>query len=116
MFCTQWDGMRSIIPSRVTRPRLRLAPTLRFPTMSLALNLRSPELTTAYRSILDGDPNVNWALFTYQGANDLKVQGSGAGGLEELEEEFSDGRSVFTPILDRLSPVTEVCLGFNTPL
>ncbi|KAF9511348.1 hypothetical protein BS47DRAFT_1377186 [Hydnum rufescens UP504] len=39
-----------------------------------------------------GIPNVNWALFTYQGANDLKVQGTGAGGLEELEEEFSDGR------------------------
>jgi drebrin-like protein len=83
--------------------------------MSLALNLRSPYLTTAYRSVLDGNPDTNWALFTYQGANELRVQGTGSGGLEELEEEFSDGRSVSTPIQDRLSLVTEACSGFNTP-
>ena len=83
--------------------------------MSLALNLRSPELTTAYRSVLDGDPDVNWALFTYQGGNELKVQDTGSGGLEELEEEFSDGRSVSTPILDRLPPFMKVYSGSNTP-
>jgi len=32
---------------------------------------------------------------TYEkGSNDLKVQATGDGGLEELEEEFSDGRYV----------------------
>lgn len=56
-----------------------------------ALNLRSPDLTEAYNAVLSGDPNTNWALFSYSG-NDLKVSGTGNGGLEELEEEFSDGR------------------------
>lgn len=36
---------------------------------------------------------IDWAIFAYEkGTNDLKVQSTGNGGLEELEEEFSDGR------------------------
>jgi hypothetical protein len=56
-----------------------------------ALNLRSPDLAAAYKAVLSGDPNANWVLFSYSG-NDLKVSGTGSGGLEELQEEFSDGR------------------------
>jgi drebrin-like protein len=59
--------------------------------MSLQVNLASPELKTAYQAVRDGDKG--WTIFTYdKGTNDLKVQASGDGGLDELEEEFSDGR------------------------
>jgi hypothetical protein len=61
--------------------------------MSLNVNLRSPEIATAYQAVVRGDPLTEWAIFTYEkGTNDLKVQSTGAGGLEELEEEFSDGK------------------------
>lgn len=56
-----------------------------------ALNLRSPDLAAAYQAVLSGDSNTNWVLFSYSG-NNLKVSGTGSGGLEELQDEFSDGR------------------------
>ena len=60
--------------------------------MSLQLNISSADILTAYQAVLNGEA-TNWALFTYdKGSNDLKLQSSGDGGLEELEEEFSDGR------------------------
>ena len=62
--------------------------------MSLQVNLSSRELTQAYQDVLNAR-GIDWALFTYEkGSNDLKVQATGDGGLEELEEEFSDGRYV----------------------
>jgi drebrin-like protein len=60
--------------------------------MSHHVNLSSRELLTTYQNILNAN-GINWALFTYEGSsNDLKVQSTGDGGLEELEEEFSVGR------------------------
>ena len=60
--------------------------------MSLQVNLSSRELLTAYQDVINAN-GIDWALFTYdKGSNDLKVQSTGDGGLEELEEEFSDGR------------------------
>lgn len=60
--------------------------------MSLQLNLANREIKDAYNQVLNAQ-GIDWALFTYEkGSNDLKVQGTGDGGLEELEEEFSDGR------------------------
>ncbi|KAJ3558512.1 hypothetical protein NM688_g880 [Phlebia brevispora] len=60
--------------------------------MSLQVNLASRDLAQAYQDVLNAR-GIDWALFTYEkGTNDLKVQGTGSGGLEELEEEFSDGR------------------------
>lgn len=67
--------------------------------MSLQLNISSKEILQTYQSIVNGD-EIDWALLTYdKGSNDLKLQSSGSGGLEELEEEFSDGRSVSYPFL-----------------
>ncbi|KAG8958213.1 hypothetical protein FRC00_002942, partial [Tulasnella sp. 408] len=61
--------------------------------MSLGVNLSSLDLRVAYEAVQSGDPDTEWAVFTYdKGTNDLKVQAKGAGGLEELAEEFSDGR------------------------
>ena len=62
--------------------------------MSLQVNLSSREILQAYQDVLNSR-GIDWALFTYEkGSNDLKVQSTGSGGLEELEEEFSDARYV----------------------
>ena len=60
--------------------------------MSLQVNLSSQDIAKAYNDVLNAN-GIDWALFTYEkGTNDLKVQSTESGGLEELEEEFSDGR------------------------
>lgn len=60
--------------------------------MSLNVNLSNRDLLTAYQDVVNAN-GIDWAIFTYEkGSNDLKVQNTGDGGLEELEEEFSDGR------------------------
>jgi hypothetical protein len=62
--------------------------------MSMQVNLSGKDLFTAYQDVINAN-GIDWALFTYdKGSNDLKVQSTGSGGLEELEEEFSDGRFV----------------------
>lgn len=72
--------------------------------MSLQVNLSSKALSDAYHDVLN-NRGINWALFTYEkGSNDLKVQSKGNGGLEELEEEFSDGRCV----IDLLAKIVQV--------
>ena len=66
--------------------------------MSLQVNLASRDLAQAYQDVLNAN-GIDWCLFTYErGSNDLKVQSTGGGGLEELEEEFSDARCVWTCI------------------
>ena len=62
--------------------------------MSLQVNLASADIAKAYQDVLNAN-GIDWCLFTYEkGSNDLKVQSTGDGGLEELEEEFSDARCV----------------------
>ena len=74
--------------------------------MSLQVNLSSKEISQAYQDVVNVN-NIDWLILTYEkGSNDLKVQATGDGGLEELEEEFSDGRYVFRSL--------EVLLLFNT--
>lgn len=46
----------------------------------------------AYNTVLKGDPKVEWVLFSLASAgNEIKVQATGSG-LDDLEEEFMDGR------------------------
>lgn len=60
--------------------------------MSHQINLSSREILPAYQNVLNAN-GIDWALFTYDGtSNDLKVQSTGDGGLDELKEEFLDGR------------------------
>jgi len=62
--------------------------------MSLQVNLSGKDLLDAYQGVINSQ-DINWVIFTYErGTNDLKVQGTGTGGLEELEQEFSDGKCV----------------------
>ncbi|CAG8559584.1 8724_t:CDS:10 [Paraglomus occultum] len=78
--------------------------------MSLKVNFAAhgKELTATYKAVLNGNEDINWGLFGYdKGTNDLKVLGSGGGGLEELEDEFNDGKIqyAFVRVID---PNTEL--------
>ncbi|SAM01148.1 hypothetical protein [Absidia glauca] len=53
----------------------------------------SKELTSAHQAVVSDSNDVNWLIYGYEkGTNDLKVQDTGDGGLEELYDEFSDGK------------------------
>jgi hypothetical protein len=59
--------------------------------MSLQVNLSSPDITKAYQDVVNAR-GMDWLILTYEKAsNDLRVQSTG-NGLEDLQEEFSDGR------------------------
>ncbi|KAG0366339.1 hypothetical protein BGZ54_005518, partial [Gamsiella multidivaricata] len=66
--------------------------------MNLHVNFASHghDLKDAYEAIIrPSDPKNgdNWALFGYdKGSNDLTVLERGNGGLEELQDEFVDGK------------------------
>jgi exonuclease V gamma subunit len=83
--------------------------------MSLQVNLTGADLQRAYQDVLN-QKEIDWALFTYEkGSNDLKLQSTGDGGLEELQDEFSDGRLVnrspFTkPVLIVFSNQDTICI------
>ncbi|KAG0349396.1 hypothetical protein BG005_011013 [Podila minutissima] len=86
--------------------------------MSLQVNFTTHgrELKAAYDAILrptDAKSGDNWAMFGYdKGSNDLKVLGQGAGGLEELEDEFVDGKIqyAFARIIDPNSQLNKFIL------
>ena len=74
------------------------------------------DLRAAYDAILrptDPKNGDNWAIFGYdKGTNDLKVLNRGNGGLEELEEEFMDGKIqyAFARIIDPNSQLNKFVL------
>lgn len=86
--------------------------------MSLQVNFTTygHELKAAYEDILrpvNPQSGNNWALFGYdKGTNDLKVLGQGSGGLEELEDEFADGKIqyAFVRIVDPYSQLNKFVL------
>ncbi|KAI9298524.1 putative drebrin family b, partial [Neoconidiobolus thromboides FSU 785] len=66
--------------------------------MSISLNLstHSKDLKSAYQTVIDKSSDTDWALFEYEkGTNDLKVSGTGDGGLEEISEEFEDDKVLY---------------------
>jgi hypothetical protein len=60
----------------------------------MSISFSAPDLQPTYQAIIDGSAHYDWALFNQTG-NELKVQATG-NGLEELEDEFMDGRSVMS--------------------
>ncbi|KAG0259227.1 hypothetical protein BG011_002782 [Mortierella polycephala] len=74
------------------------------------------DLRAAYEAILRStNPKTddNWAMFGYdKGTNDLKVLGQGSGGLEELEDEFMDGKIqyAFARVIDPYSQLNKFVL------
>lgn len=62
-------------------------------SLQVGFSAHSKELKSAYEQVIDVNSAVNWLIYTYdKGTNDLKVQATGEDGLEELSEEFIDGR------------------------
>ncbi|EXX51931.1 uncharacterized protein OCT59_023023 [Rhizophagus irregularis] len=77
-------------------------------SLSVNFNTHSKALSSTYQSVLNGDKETSWVLYGYdKGNNDLKVLEKGAGGLEELVEEFNDGKIqyAFVRVID---PNTEL--------
>ncbi|KAM7368595.1 hypothetical protein PAMP_012919 [Pampus punctatissimus] len=64
--------------------------------MAVNLSKNGPALIAAYKEVVDGKSNTNWALFTYEGnSNDIRPAGTGDGGLEEMVEELSSGKVMY---------------------
>ena len=59
-------------------------------TYTMSVQFTEPDLEPTYQSIISGGGEYDWAMFNQSG-NELKVQATGKG-LEDLEEEFMDGR------------------------
>ncbi|KAK4693655.1 hypothetical protein P7C70_g8884, partial [Phenoliferia sp. Uapishka_3] len=57
----------------------------------MAVNFSGPNLLPAYQTVLEGG-DLDWALYTLIGVNELKFVSSGSGGLDEMEDEWSDGK------------------------
>ncbi|XP_073444721.1 drebrin-like protein isoform X2 [Dendrobates tinctorius] len=66
------------------------------PIMSVNLSKNGAALQAAYKDVVDGKTRTDWALFTYEGnSNDLRLAGTGDGGLEELVDELSSGKVMY---------------------
>ena len=59
---------------------------------TMSISFSAPDLQSTYNAIIDGSTDYDWAMFNQTG-NELKVQETGSG-LDELQEEFMDGRWV----------------------
>ncbi|KAK9475515.1 uncharacterized protein V1510DRAFT_358756 [Dipodascopsis tothii] len=62
---------------------------------SIDLTSNANEIESCYKQIVQGDDSISWVVYSYgAGPNNqtLKVQATGAGGLDEFADELSDGR------------------------
>ncbi|XP_054613312.1 drebrin-like protein B isoform X2 [Dunckerocampus dactyliophorus] len=64
--------------------------------MAVNLSKNGAELMAAYKDVVDGRSDTNWALFTYEGnSNTIRLAGKGGGGLEEMVEELNSGKVMY---------------------
>nr|KAF6267885.1 drebrin like [Pipistrellus kuhlii] len=64
--------------------------------MAANLSRNGPALQEAYARVVAEKSPTDWALFTYEGnSNDIRVAGTGEGGLEEVVEELSSGKVMY---------------------
>ncbi|XP_054427393.1 drebrin-like protein isoform X2 [Pteronotus mesoamericanus] len=64
--------------------------------MAVNLSRNGPALQEAYLSVVTEKSPTDWALFTYEGnSNDIRVAGTGEGGLEEMVEELNSGKVMY---------------------
>uniref|UniRef100_A0A8C3VM14 Drebrin like n=1 Tax=Catagonus wagneri TaxID=51154 RepID=A0A8C3VM14_9CETA len=64
--------------------------------MAANLSRNGPALQDAYMRVVDEKSPTDWALFTYEGnSNDIRVAGTGEGGLEEVVEELNSGKVMY---------------------
>ncbi|KAJ1797689.1 actin binding protein, partial [Coemansia sp. RSA 2399] len=64
---------------------------------ALDLSAHSSEITSTHQRILNKDPSIDWALYGFERGSSsvLAVHAQGGAGLEELSEEFDDGKVQF---------------------
>ncbi|KAJ2797651.1 actin binding protein [Coemansia guatemalensis] len=59
----------------------------------LDVSAHAKEISSTHRRILQKDATISWALYGFdRGGNALNVEATGKGGLDELAEEFDDGK------------------------
>ncbi|XP_037693158.1 drebrin-like protein isoform X4 [Choloepus didactylus] len=64
--------------------------------MAVNLSRNGPALQEAYVRVVAEKSPTDWALFTYEGnSNDIRLAGTGEGGLEEMVEELSSGKVMY---------------------
>ncbi|XP_068190938.1 drebrin-like protein B [Antennarius striatus] len=64
--------------------------------MAVNLSKNGVALMAAYKEVVDGRSETNWALFTYEGnSNDIRLAQKGDGGLEEMVEELNSGKVMY---------------------
>ncbi|XP_041667415.1 drebrin-like protein B [Cheilinus undulatus] len=64
--------------------------------MAVNLSKNGAALMAAYKEVVDGRSDTNWALFTYEGnSNDIRLAEKGEGGLEEMVEELNSGKVMY---------------------
>ncbi|XP_023082230.1 drebrin-like protein isoform X3 [Piliocolobus tephrosceles] len=64
--------------------------------MAVNLSRNGPALQEAYVRVVTEKSPTDWALFTYEGnSNDIRVAGTGEGGLEEMVEELNSGKVMY---------------------
>ncbi|KAJ3270196.1 hypothetical protein HDV01_000475 [Terramyces sp. JEL0728] len=80
--------------------------------MSVNFSTHSAELQQAYNSILDQSSPNDWAMFSYGHGQELKVTGTGDGGLEELKDEFEGSKIqyAFARVVEQLSGLPKFVL------
>ncbi|KAK2582104.1 hypothetical protein KPH14_004476 [Odynerus spinipes] len=83
--------------------------------MSINLTKNKDLLVAAWHSVVDDKSSTNWAVFGYEGqTNNLKVVGTGDGGLEEMIDRLSSSHIMyaFCRVIDTKTSLPK-CLLIN---
>jgi len=83
--------------------------------MSINLAKNKDALVAAWHSVVDDKLSTNWAVFGYEGSsNNLKVVGTGDGGLEEMIDRLSSSHIMyaFCKVIDTKTSLPK-CLLIN---
>jgi len=80
--------------------------------MSVSFAMHQKSIVDAYNQVIDDKDELNWALFSYKANNELYLEETGDGGLEELESEFNSGKMqyAFVSITDPNTKMTKYLL------
>ncbi|KAH8236160.1 hypothetical protein KR032_011076 [Drosophila birchii] len=66
--------------------------------MAVSFEKNRSQIVAAWKDVLDDKSGTNWSLFGYEGQtneNELKVIGTGDGGVEELTEDLNSGKIMY---------------------
>jgi len=64
--------------------------------MAISFEKNRSQIVAAWKDVLDDKSTTNWSLFGYEGqTNELKVVGTGDGGVEELNEDLNSGKIMY---------------------